>query len=347
MFSKETRMSDAFTLAFAFALAIIAVEVVSAIAPAFLILFTAVILAIAMERPIAALEVRSIPRTASAVTLYASLFIGLVAVLSLVLPPLASEFRSFITSYPVYSEALLGDDTTLELKIMPYVLSLSESVAGTSESLISTIFRTFGGLTSFLAVFFVAFFLNVQTGGFRSFVYPFVPKQHLSSTTIFLDRIQERVSNWLWGKALSSLIVGAITLTGLLLLGIPYAFVLAVLALFLNFIPIIGPIIASVPAVILALAQSPLTAVSVAVFYFFVNGVLESFVFGPLLMKRAIHVSPAFLILFVVSGAYLGGIFGIIIAIPAAAIIYLAVCEYTGWNPSSGFSKSNKTKNEE
>ena len=145
---------------------------------------------------------------------------------------------------------------------------------------------------------------------------------------VFFERVQQRVASWLWGKFLSSLLVGVITFFGLLLIGIPYALTLAVFAVLLNFIPFIGPIVASIPAIILGAFISSFHAIAVGLLYFFVNGVLESFVFGPLLMRRAVQISPALLILFVVGGAHLGGVLGIIIAIPTAAIINLAIGEY-------------------
>jgi len=341
MILKDIHISDVLKLSAAFVIAILALEIVFAINPVLLIFFTAIILAIAMERPINSLEARGISRMLSSIMLYASFFVGLIALLSVMLPPIATEFRSFVVSYPAYSEALLGDEESLELNVMPNMLILSESVAGSSQAIVSTVFKTFGGVTSFLAVFFIAFFLNAQPGGIRSFIYPFVPKQYKETAVSFLDRVQDRVGNWLWGKVLSSVLVGIFTLTGLLLFGVPYAFILAVLAIFLNFIPFIGPIIASIPAILLALTQSPLIALGVGLYYFFVNGILEAFVFGPIFMKRAIQVNSALLILFVISGAYLGGVFGIIIAIPTAAIIYLAVSEYHTWKTT----QSNEERN--
>lgn len=328
MHAHHTHIVDVLKLATGIALAIIALEIIFAIKTAFLIFFTAIILAIAMEHPITSLSRRSVPRTHSAILLYASVFVSLLIVLSLTLPAIASELRNFVTSYPSYSEAILGGEETIERDILPYIKTISESVTGNAETLISTTFRTFGGLTSFLAVFFIAFFLNIQKGGVRSFIYPCIPTPHMVSAIAFLDRVQDKVSNWLWGKAISSLIVALLTLVGLLLFDIPYAIILAVLAFFLNFIPFIGPIIASIPSTLLGFTHSPATGIAVALYYFFVNGILESFIFGPLLMKRAIQVNPALLILFVISGAYLGGVFGIIIAIPTSAIIYLAITEY-------------------
>ncbi len=335
------KMGDALKLAAAFVIALLALEMAYAIKTVILIFFTSVILAMAMERPIQSMEAHKVPRTLSAATIYVSAILALVGLLLVFLPVLATEFKNFVVSYPAYSEALIGDEETIELQIMPYVRTFSESFVGSSESLLGTAFKMVGSITSFLAVFFIAFFINIQQGGVRSFINPFIPREYKESITPFLGRVQDKVSNWLWGKFLSSLLVALFTLFGLVLFGIPYAFMLAVLALFLNFIPFVGPIIAAIPAVILALTHSPLLATIVGLYYFFVNGILESFIFSPLLMRRAIQVNPALLILSVMSGAYLGGVLGIIIAIPVAAIAYLAVCEYTSSKQATGLCESN------
>lgn len=329
MFSGNITFGDAFKLAVAFASTIVLLAVVAALLDVFLIFFTALILAVAMDKPIDKLGSRNVPRLISSVMLYASVLLSVFVMLYVIFPPLVSEIRSFTTTYPTYSEAILGDEAEeVASGLSSYLRPLSESLVGSSNAVMSTVFVTFGGFATFLAVFFIAFFLNTQQGGVWSLVDTFVPATRKQTAKGFFTRVQDKVSSWLWGKTLSSLLVGLLTFIGLTLLNIPYALVLAVFAIFLNFIPFIGPIVASIPAVLLGLTQSTLLGIGVALLYFLVNGILESFVFGPLLMRRAIKINPAFLIIFVISGAYLGGILGIIIAIPTAAIIYLAVNEY-------------------
>jgi predicted PurR-regulated permease PerM len=326
MLIQNVELKDIVKLAAAIVLAMVSLQLVFALTTVFLVFFTAVILAVAVERPIDKLEERGVSRILSTSLLYVTAVAGILVLLALALPPIASDFKDFITEYPVYSEALLGEEEVFQ--IPPYLSSLSESFTGSPGEAMSTVFKTFGSFSLFLAVFFIAFFLNVQTGGLRSFIYPLTPAAHKKEVVIFFERVQERVASWLWGKFLSSVLVGVITLIGLYVIGVEYALTLAALAFILNFIPFIGPIIAAIPAIVLAAFISGPHAIAVATLYFFVNGILESFVFGPLLMRKAVPVSPALLILFVIGGAHLGGILGIIIAIPTAAIINLAVGEY-------------------
>jgi predicted PurR-regulated permease PerM len=147
-------------------------------------------------------------------------------------------------------------------------------------------------------------------------------------TLAVFERIEAKVSAWLWGRIVASAVVGILIFLGLYLLGVPYAFTLGVLAGVLNLIPFIGPLIAAVPAVLLALSQSLIAAVGVIALYIIVNQVIEGFVLTPLLMQKALNLNPFILLVAFLIGAKLAGLLGVIMALPAAAIISVLVEEY-------------------
>lgn len=328
MFDSSIKFIDALKIAGAFALVYAAFMLLSTLQGVLLIFFTSAIIAIAMDQLLDRLPIGNLSRIASAALIYSAVVVSVVVMLILVTPPLVSELRNLLVDYPAYSEQFLAPDEVARFDIAPYLLSFSDSLTGSPTTVMSTIFKTFSSLATFLAVFFVAFFLTIQKGGVRSFVMPLIPAKHHTRVASFWDKLQDRVGSWLWGKTLSSLIVGFATFVGLYILGIPYALSLGILALFLNFIPFVGPIIAALPAVVLGVMITPVIGVVVGLWYLIINSIIEPFVLTPLLMHRAIDINPAFLILSVISGAYLGGILGIIIAIPVSAILYLSVTEY-------------------
>jgi len=328
MFESSMRFIDALKIAGAFALVYGVFLLLSTLQGVLLIFFTSVIIAIAMDQLLDRFRIGVFSRTTSAALIYLAVVASVVAMLVLVTPPLVSELRNLLVDYPTYSEPFLTPDEVARFDIGPYLLSFSDSVTDSPAVVISTIFKTFSSLATFLAIFFVAFFLTIQAGGVRSFVMPLVPPQYQGRAAIFWDKLQDKVGSWLWGKTLSSLIVGFATFVGLYILGIPYALSLGILALFLNFIPFVGPIIASVPAIVLGFTISPIVGAVAALWYIIINSIIEPFVLTPLLMHKAIDINPAFLILSVISGAYIGGVLGIIIAIPVSAIAYLSVTEY-------------------
>lgn len=325
----------ALKVAIAFGAVSVALALAFAINDILIMFLAAIIFAIALDKPIDKLVDRKVPRAIAAVAIYTIFLIFLVLAFFATIPPLAQEMKSFSIHYPTYIENLFGQERIQELDIdlkssdaSERLISLSDTLGTSPQSVVNTIMVIFGGFVSFLVIFFVSLFLNMQKDGVRHFLFMFVPTANFSYATRIFDKIQNRVGTWLWGKALSSLIVGTFVYLGLLLIGIPYAIALAVLAILLNFVPYAGPFVASIPAVLIGLAQSSLQAIAAAGLYAFVNGILESFIFIPLLMKKAIKMNPALLILFVLIGGRLGGVLGVVISIPVAAIMSLILEEH-------------------
>ncbi len=317
---------DALKLAGAFALVFLLFQLVITLKAVLLMFFTAVIVAIAMDQAIMRLEKNGIKRIPAAIILYVLVALMVAFAAMSIVPPLATELRNLVADYS--AEEIIEPEEVAKFDILPYIQTLSVAMTDSPNAVFGTVIKTATSLTTFLVVFFVAFFLTVQKGGVRSFVIPFIPPLYQVRTGQFWDKLQERVGHWLWGKTLSSIVVGAITFLGLWMLGIPYALSLALVALILNYIPFVGPIIAAIPAVLLGLNISMVVAVLAIVLYTIINSIIEPFVLGPLFMRKAIEINPAFLILSVISGGYLGGVLGIIISIPVAAILYLAATEY-------------------
>jgi len=129
---------------------------------------------------------------------------------------------------------------------------------------------------------------------------------------------------WLRGRLVSMTLVGTLTGIGLSMIGIPGAMALAVLAFILEFIPFIGPVIAAVPAILLALAFDPAKALWVALLYVGIQQ-LEGNVIEPLVQQRAVEMPPALLLFAVVAGAVIFGAPGILFAAPLTVVLFVMV----------------------
>lgn len=121
-----------------------------------------------------------------------------------------------------------------------------------------------------------------------------------------------------------ALLVSVSTGIGLWLLGAPFAVPLALLAGLMEFVPYIGPFIATVPAVIIAFAESPQLGLSVLVLYVVLQ-VLESYVLAPLVQQKAVHLAPALILFLQVLMGVLAGPLGVALATPLAAALLVAV----------------------
>ena len=144
---------------------------------------------------------------------------------------------------------------------------------------------------------------------------------------IFFEIARKGIVGWIWGKTLASIIVGLLTTLGLLILGVPYALILGLLAALFNYIAFVGPIAASIPAVLLALMISPLHAIAVALMYILIQ-VIEGFLIIPFVMKKTAGLNSVLLLFFAIAGRKLGGVLSALVAIPLAAIVSLIVDEY-------------------
>ena len=122
------------------------------------------------------------------------------------------------------------------------------------------------------------------------------------------------------GQLLLAAIIGSSAALGLYLMGVPFFWVLALIAGIGEMIPIVGPILSAVPAIIVALSVSP--ALALAVILFFVGQQqLENHLLVPKIMQRQVGISPVFVIISLLIGGSLLGILGAILAVPTAAII--------------------------
>jgi len=129
-----------------------------------------------------------------------------------------------------------------------------------------------------------------------------------------------KVSAWLGGQLLLALIIGLTSALGLGLMGVPYFYVLALISAVGEMIPMVGPILSAIPAILVAVTVSPGLAVSVAIF-FVVQQQLENTVLVPKIMGRQVGLSAVTVIVALGVGGELLGVAGAILAVPTAAII--------------------------
>jgi predicted PurR-regulated permease PerM len=299
-----------------------------------LLVFAATVLAIAIDKPIDMLEARKFPRWIAAFFVYAVICLLFLGALAIILPPLGFEIANIVVTYAPRLQDFFGEGggASMLLPASFTLWGLLQNVAGAlsggAARAVQVFFTIFGGVGTFLILASLAFFLNLQDGGVRRFVLALGGGVRREQTLAVFERIEAKVSAWLWGRIVASAVVGILIFLGLYFLGVPYAFTLGVLAGVLNLIPFIGPLIAAVPAVLLALSQSLIAAVGVIALYIIVNQVIEGFVLTPLLMQKALNLNPFILLVAFLIGAKLAGLLGVIMALPAAAIISVLVEEY-------------------
>ena len=178
---------------------------------------------------------------------------------------------------------------------------------------------TFGVLADIYVIVFIGLFMMVQPKPYQNGIIKLVPLAYRGRAQEVLDKLGSTLKRWIAGKLFSMLVVAILTSLGLWLIGVPLALVLGLIAGLLSFIPNFGPLIALVPAVLVAFMQGPNTALYVALLYLGVQA-LESNLITPLVQKKMVYLPPAIILISQVALGILVGGLGLILATPLIAI---------------------------
>jgi predicted PurR-regulated permease PerM len=189
----------------------------------------------------------------------------------------------------------------------------------------SWVFSTaIGFITNVVIILFVGLYLALDPQRYRRGLLSLVPSSQRSRAIDVLDTLAATLRQWTLGRMLLMLINAILTSIGLWLLGVPFALTLGLIAGLLNFVPNLGPIVASVPAILIALLQSPTQAVYVAILYLVLQSI-DGYIFTPLVQERTVNIPPALTISSQLIMGVLLGAWGLLLATPlvAAAMVLI------------------------
>ncbi|WP_137174976.1 AI-2E family transporter [Massilia sp. HP4] len=181
-----------------------------------------------------------------------------------------------------------------------------------------------GALGNVVIIIFVGIYFAATPGVYTGGFIRLIPQSKRGRAREVIDEMSDTLSSWLLGKALSMLIVGTTTAIGLSLLGVPLALILGIIAGLLDFIPYLGPIMAGIPAVLLALSISPDMALYALLLFAAIN-MLEGYVLQPMIEAKAIDLPPALVIVMQLVFGTLFGFAGVALATPLAAVLSVLV----------------------
>jgi predicted PurR-regulated permease PerM len=183
---------------------------------------------------------------------------------------------------------------------------------------------TIGVIAHVAIVLFFAVFLAAQPRIYVEGVLRLIPLRRRQRACDVLESIGEVLQRWLVGQAVLMASIAILTFAGLTFLGVPLALPLALLAGLLNFIPYVGPILSSVPAILVGISEGPQMAAYVALLFAGVQSV-EGYILEPLVQHRAVYLPPALILFAQLLLGLLAGPIGVIVATPFAAAFVVAV----------------------
>lgn len=293
-----------------------------------LVVVAAVVIASAIEPIIKRLQSHKVGRVAGTVIVYAIVIAVLAAILVFVVPILINEAINFLNTIP--RTITLGDlwsplgdsgssiaDKTFSLSqiINQFKESLSEAGGGAFRA--ASIF--FGGFFSFVLIMVLSFYFSVRDGGVDDFLKIITPVRHQDYIIDLWHRSQLKIGYWLQGQIILGIIIGVLVYVTLIVVGIPHALILAILAGLLEIIPIFGPIISAVPAALIAFVDKGVGFGFLIIGLYVIINQFENHLFYPLVVRKIVGISPIVVIISMIVGAKLAGILGILIAVPLSA----------------------------
>lgn len=313
---------------------IVLLEVLYLLSDLVLIILTSVVIASAIEPATRRLARYHIARVPAVLMVYLAFLLSIIGLFYLVVPFVLSQSSGLLSTLPTYVESIQntgqlspGDAANLSHKIsqaLPLkemIDSAKAAVDGISGGFWDIVGNIFGGIFSFILIIVLSFYLAIEERGIESFIRVITPVEHHEYAVGLWKRSQKKIGQWMQGQLVLGLIVGVLVFLLLSIIGLKYAFLLAVLVAILEIVPIFGPIIAAVPAVLLAFVQGgPSLGVLVAGAYVLIQQ-FENHLIYPLVVKKVIGVPPVLVIMALLVGGKLAGFLGVLIAVPTAAAL--------------------------
>jgi predicted PurR-regulated permease PerM len=275
---------------------------------------------------------RRVPRWLAILSIYAVIVAAVVFLGLLVIPPLVAQGASLWNKMPaefnrlqtfLVSHKLLVHKVTLEEAVQNAPSGSGGNAVGTVLVAISSLI---GGIFGLITILILTFYLLLEAGSMFEYLARFVPLGRRGDVATAARQGVAKVSAWLRAQFILAGVMGTFAAIGLGLMGVPYFYVIALIAAVGETIPIVGPVIGGITAVAVAITVSPKLALMVGV-YFLVLHQLEANVLVPKIMERSVGVSPVAVMVALLVGGSLMGLAGAILAIPTAALLSVIIEE--------------------
>ena len=268
-----------------------------------------------------------VPRIIAIIIVYLSIFGILGILIYLSAPIFVSEIRLFIQNLPSYFEQVnpilrqFGISTAQNFN--DFTGSATLSLQQSSQGVIKALMIFFGGITSTLSILTMAFFLSLEENGVEKVLLLLSPAKYEEQIKTIFERVQKKVAGWFGARLLACLFVGIASYIVFFIFGVQYAFILALLSGFLNFIPYIGPWIISILLVIfIAISTGSWMEILYVLIPIVLIQEIENKLLTPLLMKKMTNIPPVLVLVSLLLGAKIFGFLGMIFAVPVFGIIY-------------------------
>lgn len=276
----------------------------------------------ALKPAVSYLVTKNIPRKGAVIFVFLIFLAFFVSLISIIIPPIIVETTNLIKNIPnIISELNPTAKTWLGIE------TLTQYVPTATNQFFQILTTFFSNTLFVVSTLFFSFYFLLEENIIKQFLVKYLDDKEAHFMAETIQMAERRMSSWFWGEMVLMSVVGLITYVGLSLLGVRYALPLAVLAGLLEVVPNIGPIFSAIPALIIGFTQSTFTGISAGALYLIVQQ-LENNLIVPVVMRRAVGINPIVTLMSLIIGGRVGGVLGVLLAIPAFLIGETILTEY-------------------
>jgi predicted PurR-regulated permease PerM len=272
-----------------------------------------------------------LPRVIAILMIYLVFILLLVALITWVGPKLSEQISRLVANFPTIMTEV--QNRFVELKQHPLIAQYVEwdqivtQVVNYLKNSISDIGKnvaTFFGLVVdivvvFITVPFILYYMLREGDRAPDYFLKFLPQQEREHGMRILKEMDLALSSYIKGQVLVSLFVGLVVYIGYLIIDLDYALVLSLLSLFTNVIPFVGPLLGTIPAIIVGWIEDPMMVYKVLIVAVIAQQ-LEGNLVSPLVMGRQLKIHPLTIIVLLLVAGSLGGFLGLLLAVPTYAV---------------------------
>jgi len=289
------------------------------------IVFFSILLILILQPTVAWMSRYRIPRPAGVLIIYILLLAFFSLAVILLIPPINDQIGQMSVVLGTYWEKLIAYFGVPSIKndlatFQNTLSSLQEYFGSATQDIFAKLSNVLGTIVTFFIVLVVTFYGLVEESAFVRIVRTTVPMKFQPYLYNISSRIQRKLGLWIRGQIALGFIIFSLTFVGLTLLDVQYALVLALVSGILEFIPYFGPAFSGFTAFLLTVFVNPVKALLVVVLYVVIQQI-ENHVLVPKIMQKATGLNPVISVIALLTGGKLGGLVGLILAIPVTLVI--------------------------
>jgi predicted PurR-regulated permease PerM len=271
------------------------------------------------------------PRWLAILVFYVGVLLVIALLLDIIIEPLVTQTQELAKQLPDYvaraQKWLVSRGIMVRALKLPELLAGGPAPAAAVTNIVGVVTNVANFVLTAISVLLLSYFFLVEGESLFKGLLRWAPPEKRPMFTKLAAEATTKVGAWMSGQFILCVLIGATAALGFWLLDLPYFYVLALICGIGEAIPIIGPLIAAVPCILVAMTVSGNTAAMVAM-YLFVQQQVENSIIVPRLMEKQTGISAVVVMVALLIGGATMGVIGALLAVPTAAILQIAIQAY-------------------